>query len=301
MATISSLSFTEKVILPFCVLIPIVVGFLGYAIWKRDKHSMEETMSRRMSMWFMASCAAMIGLSIFHVVRNLMAASDYRIGMTAMGITVIVCMCASMKLDILKITDDRDLLLNSKNEVADFVLLDNDNVETFGPELTETRGNIRRRYLVAALVYLVLVFQSAFDGLVLKYNPNAQNSGVQVAMFYLTKLPESVVVSTALIHAAVRTKWYVLYMCNFTMAVGLSTIAAYGTVNPLLIAAIYEHWAFQCILGGSGGLLLTLSYYFSHLESRRAAVVDQFGANVWANMAAFSVSFVLCCTTGMFG
>lgn len=179
--------------------------------------------------------------------------------------------------------------------------MDSHTVEEIGPIIPLIQRSIRQRYIVSALVYLNIVFQSAFDGLVLKYNPNAQESATQVAMFYLTKLPESIVVSTVLIHAAVRTKWYCVYMFNFTATVGLSTIAAYGTVNPLLIVAVYEHWLFQIILGASGGLLLALSFYFFHLESRRALIIDGSGSNVWLNVIAFVSTFAICCATGMFG
>lgn len=119
-------------------------------------------------------------------------------------------------------------------------------------------------------------------------------------MFYLSKFPESLVVSTALVHAAVRTKWYCLYMFNFTAAVGLSTIAAYGTVNPLIVVAIYEHWAFQIVLGASGGLLLALSYYFFHLESRRTTMLGQ-GMRAFYSVIAFVSMLGICCATGIFG
>lgn len=300
MATTSTLTFAEKVALPFSVAIPITIGVAGYFIWKQDKHS-NETMTTRMSMWFMASCASMISLSLFHVVRNLMAASDYRIGMISMGATIIFLMCLSMGFDLLKITDDRDLLLNSRNEVTDWTLLDTQAVQTIGPELAAASGNVRRRYLVAAAVYIVMVFQSAFDGVVLKYNPNGQDSAVQVAMFFLSKVPESVVVSTALIHASIRARWYIMYMFNFTMTVGLSTIAAYGTVPPLIVIAMFEHWMFQVVLGASGGLLVTLSYYFSHMETRRADLVDPGRAMIVWNVVAFVVAFCLSAVSGMWG
>lgn len=85
-----------------------------------------------------------------------------------------------------------------------------------GTQLAVASGNVPRRRYIAFLTYGVLVFQSGFDGLVLKYNPNGQDSAVQVAMFFLTKVIESVVVSTALIHSGIRSGYYILYMCNFT-------------------------------------------------------------------------------------
>jgi hypothetical protein len=133
---------------------------------------------------------------------------------------------------------------------------------------------------------------------VLKYNPNAMDSGVQVAMFYISKLLESIVVSTALIHACVRTKWYCLYMLNFTIAVGLSTLAAYEIVSPLVVILMFEHWTFQALLGASGGILLSLAFYYSHLESRRARIVKN---SPWLMSITFAVVFSASVLTGMFG
>lgn len=150
MATVSTLSFAEKVALPFCVVVPVGVGIIGYFIWKRDTSSLSSSsslskdhyvnadstvssdevdvmetvntsaggMNRKMAMWFMASCAAMIGLALFHVVRNLMAATDYRIGMLGFGGALVVAMCAAMFSVTLRITDEADLFLNKRYEVC---------------------------------------------------------------------------------------------------------------------------------------------------------------------------------------
>lgn len=299
MATISTLTFAEKVLLPFCTLVPIGTGIAGYFIWKRDKRRDDEAMTERMAMWFVADCAIIVGLCVFHVIRNLMfSAADYRIGVGALGLSFIVFMCIAIHGGVLKFKDDADLLLNARHERSDFILLTNDAVAEHGPAINESKSiHLRRRY-ITALTYMMIVFQSGFDGLVLKYNPNAQNSPVQVSMFFLSKLLESIVVSSALIHAAVRTKWYVLYMFNFTVTVGLSTLAAYELVSPLVIAVVFEHWALQAALGASGGILLTLSYYYIHLESQRA---DYIKTRPWISSITFALAFSATALTGMFG
>ena len=86
MATISELNFVERVLLPFCTLVPVSVGLLGYWVWKRDKVRPDERMSERLSYWFAANCAGMQGLAIYHVLRHVMFMVDYRIGMTAFGV-----------------------------------------------------------------------------------------------------------------------------------------------------------------------------------------------------------------------
>lgn len=93
---------------------------------------------------------------------------------------------------------------------------------------------------MAIAVYAVIVFQSAFDGLVLKYNPNGNDSGLQVGMFFGSKILETVVVVTALLHAPVSKRWYVAYMTSFTVTVGTSTLAAYEIVSPAVPIAIFE-------------------------------------------------------------
>jgi hypothetical protein len=159
MATVTTLNFASRVLLPFSVLMPVAVGVAGYFIWKRDKRRGDESMTERMAMWFFASFAAVVGQSLYHVMRNIMAGSiteDYRIGMGAFGASFILFMCLSMHLDVLQITDDDDLLLNSRHEMADFVLMDNAAVAAVGPDVNDTKKNIYRRRYIAVLTYIVL-------------------------------------------------------------------------------------------------------------------------------------------------
>lgn len=301
MATVTTLNTAQMIVLPFATLVPVGIGTMGYFIWKRDKRrAVEESMTERMSIWFMASFAVVIGQAIFHVARNLMAYPDYRIGLVSYAVAFVVMMILSIHLEVLKITDDRDLLLNSRNEEADYVLMDHEAVQEEGANVNSSHVNLLRRRYIAALTYMVIIFQSSVDGFVLKYNPNIQDSWVQIGMFYVSKLLETIVVSTALIHAAIKARWYVIYMCQFTIAVGLSTLAAYDLVTPLLVVLIYEHPLFQIVLGISGGILLVLSYYFSHLEHRRDIVINS-DAKPWLRSIAFSLAFSLSVLTGVFG
>jgi hypothetical protein len=296
MATISELTFVERVLLPFCTVVPLAVGALGYWVWKRDKAFPGERMSERMSHWFVANCAGMLGLSLYHVLRHVTVLTDYRWGMGAFGASFLTFVSLALHLDVLKLDADSELLMDDDNEVTDFVEVGPDALEQLGTEQERVGRNVPRRRYIAFLTYAVLVFQSGFDGLVLKYNPNAQDSAVQVAMFFLAKGVESVVVSTALIHAGIKTRFYVLYMCNFTITVGLSTLSAYDLVGNALVITIFESWIFQLSLGATGGLLLCLSFYFLHIEAVRRSV----GAR-WAANLVFISMFSGAAMTGMFG
>lgn len=175
MATVSTLSLAEKVVLPFSTLVPIGVGIVGYAVWKQDRREANASITTRMTAWFLASSAVMIGLAIFHVIYNITGARDPRIGLAAVAAAFCICMCAKMHWEIAWVDND-DLLLNDKNEIADFIALDSDTLQQTAPAINNSRHNMWRRYVVAAMTYYVIVFQSAFDGLVLKYNPNGQVS-----------------------------------------------------------------------------------------------------------------------------
>ena len=296
MATISELTFAERVLLPFCTLVPISVGVLGFWVWKRDKSNPNERMTERLSYWFVANCAGMLGLAIYHVLRHVMFIADYRIGMAAFGASFLVFVSLAIQLDVLQLDADSEILLDEHNEVADFVALTPDGLEQLGPEQARVGHNVPRRKYIAIMTYLVIVFQSGFDGLVLKYNPNAQDSAVQVAMFFLAKAVESVVISTALIHSGMRTRFYVLYMTNFTATVALSTLSAYDLVPTAVVIGVFEHPAFQIGLGATGGLLLWLSFYFLHLEALRTSVGKRWIANL-----VFIVMFAAAAFSGMFG
>jgi|WetSurMetagenome_2_1015567.scaffolds.fasta_scaffold00597_18 hypothetical protein len=115
-------------------------------------------------------------------------------------------------------------------------------------------------------------------------------------MFFLTKAVESVVVSTALIHAGIKTGYYLLYMTNFTATVALSTLSAYDLVPSDVVIGTFEHPIFQMGLGATGGLLLCLSFYFLHLEALRKSVGKR-----WIGNAVFITTFALAAVTGMFG
>lgn len=132
------------------------------------------------------------------------------------------------------------LLIPDTNEVADSMLADSASYAMVASDLAGNNANLKRRRFVAIAVYLVIVFQSAFDGLVLKYNPNGNDSGLQVGMFFASKLLETMVVVTALLHAPVGKRWYMFYMTSFTITVGTSTLAAYEIVSPAVPIAIFE-------------------------------------------------------------
>jgi hypothetical protein len=180
MATISELNFVERVLLPFSTLVPVSVGLLGYWIWKRDKDRADERMSDRLSYWFAANCAGMLGLAIYHVLRHVMFVVDYRIGMTAFGAGFLVFVTLAMQFGVLQLDADSEILLTADNEVGEFVALDPDALQQLGPEQARATHNVPRRMYIASMTYLVIVLQSGFDGLVLKYNPNAQSSALQV-------------------------------------------------------------------------------------------------------------------------
>jgi hypothetical protein len=296
MATISELTFAERVLLPFCTLVPVSVGMLGYWVWKRDKTTPTERMSERLGYWFAANCAGMLGLSVFHVLRHVMFVVDYRIGMSAFAVGFVVFVTLGMQFDMLQLDPDSEILLTEGNEVGDFVAVDPDALEQLGPEQARVGRNVPRRKYIALMTYLVIVTQSGFDGLILKYNPNAQSSALQVAMFFLAKGVESIVISTALIHAGIKTRNYIWFMFNFTVAVALSTLSAYDFVPSAVVIGIFEHPIFQMGLGASGGLLLCLSFYFLHLESLRTSLGKR-----WITNAVFVGTYTAAAVTGMFG
>jgi hypothetical protein len=88
----------------------------------------------------------------------------------------------------------RRFTLRDGNRIREqlLALSDRDHVSTYC--ILDTSVPLRR--YVATLTYAVVVFQSAFDGLVLKYNPNAQDSAVQVTMgaVYDRTIPISAIV-----------------------------------------------------------------------------------------------------------
>lgn len=186
-------------------------------------------------------------------------------------------------------------------EVTDALLVDTDSYALAAPDMVGNAQNLRRRRFIAIATYLVIVFQSAFDGLVLKYNPNANDSGLQVGMFFASKLIESFVVATALIHAPVGRRWYMFYMTSFTVTVGTSTLAAYELVSPAVPIAIFESIPFQLALGASGGFLLFLSIYFLYIETRRAELVKHSTRWNFALGGFYVCFFVAATVTGLFG
>lgn len=302
MATVSILSTAEAIVLPFCTLIPLITGFCGYRIWKQQQQRGGSTITERMGIWFMASSAIMIGLALFHVIFNITATGthDPRIGLGAVAAAFCICMCAKMHFELAWVADE-DLLLDESNETADYLVVDSDTLRDVGPTITSAQQNTRRRRRIATVTYAVVVFQSAFDGLVLKYNPNANDSGLQIAMFFISKLLESIVVSTALIHAAVKTSHYIFCICSFTLTVGLSTLAAYEIFSPTVPITIFEHWFFQILLGASGGVLLVLSFYYALLETRRAEMTQRSSGSTAILNLTFAAAFTATVLTGLFG
>lgn len=120
-------------------------------------------------------------------------------------------------------------------------------------------------------------------------------------MFFVSKLLESIVLSTALIHAAVKAKWYATYMAIFTCTVGCSTLAAYEFFPPEIPIRVFESWLFQIALGASGGVLLLLSFYFAYLETRRVEVGFRGHKHNLLLNAVFATAFAASVLSGIFG
>jgi len=299
MATISELNVAERIVLPFAALIPVAMGVVGYVVWKRDtKRMIHESMTDKMRVFFVANSAALCSMTVFHVLHTLFSAYDYRWGMGAFAAMLVFCFCLGIRFEALRIFDDDDILLNQHNETASFVMFEGDNTAETVPDTNDAiRNDVTRKYIAVA-TYLALLVQSGFDGLILKYNPNAQSSATQVVMFFLSKLLESIIISTALIHARVQTKWYVLCMLNYTIAVALSTLPAYDLVESVVIVIVFEHPVFLCVIGASGGLLLYLSYYYVQLEHNRIQKVNKSSVPL---IACYTATFALGAITGMYG
>lgn len=299
MATVSILDRTEMILLPFCTVIPAVSGILGYCAWKRELIAVAN-----MSFLLLVSSGIMTGMALFHVLLTMASGGgtfDPRWGLSAMGTAFCLCIILKLHFEFAWVENEALLIDADTHEVADSLMMDSRSYSVVAPDMQNNEHNLRRRRFVAIAVYCVTVFQSAFDGLVLKYNPNGNDSGLQVGMFFLSKVLESIVVVTALLHAPVSRRWYAFYMTSFTVTVGTSTLAAYEIVSPAVPIAIFESVAFQLVLGASGGVLLFFSIYFLYIETRRAEVARR--KTGWNLMLGASYMFAFTCAvvSGLFG
>lgn len=302
MATVSILDETEMILLPFCTLIPAVSGIIGYIAWKRKVFNVAS-----MSFLLLVSSGIMTGMALFHVLLTIATSGgisgtlDPRFGLSAMGTAFCVCIFLKLHFEFAWVENEALLIDDETNEVVDSILVDSRSYGQVAEDMQNNEHNLKRRRFVAIAVYLVIVFQSAFDGLVLKYNPNGNDSGLQVGMFFLSKVLESIVVLTALLHAPVGRRWYIFYMTSFTVTVGTSTLAAYEIVSPAVPIAIFESVAFQLVLGASGGILLFFSVYFLYIETRRAEITRR--GTRWNLVlgAAYVAVFTGAVVSGIFG
>lgn len=92
-----------------------------------------------------------------------------------------IMMCAMIKWEDLRVKDE-DILFDDDGGMAAGIAIDNDAIQDAAPDINNAQRNLTRRRLAATLTYVVIAFQSVFDGLVLKYNPNVQEAAVQVRL-----------------------------------------------------------------------------------------------------------------------
>jgi hypothetical protein len=189
MATVSELNTAERIVLPFAAVIPVAMGVIGYVIWKKDKRRQDGTsMTDKMRVFFVANSAALCSMTVFHVLHTLFSAYDYRWGMAAFALGLVVCVCLGIRFEALRIFEDNDILLNQHNETGEFMYMDGERTGELMPETNDAVKHDATRKIIAAATYVSLLVQSGFDGLILKYNPNAQSSALQVrireAMFW---------------------------------------------------------------------------------------------------------------------
>ncbi len=259
----SVLGLAEKIVLPFTAVVAFGVCVLGYWLWHFQRQH-RENITQRMSIWFTATSAALMGQVLFHSIPNA-TDGDYTLYIAFAAIGFIPLVCMEKFWSSLQFKDD-DILLNRWNELSDYTHMDSQEEEESGADIDDAATVNKRRRVIAVMTYIIILFQSSVDGLMLKYNPNGQEPGTQIGMFFLAKILESVIVSSAMIHAAPKIRYYWTFSLNFAIAVGLSTVAAYDLVDPLIIVMIVEHWIFKMVLGVSAGVLLWLSIRFHVLD-----------------------------------
>ncbi len=97
-----------------------------------------------------------------------------------------IMMCAMIKWEDLRVKDE-DILFDDDGGMAAGIAIDNDAIQEAAPDINNAQRNLTRRRLAATLTYVVIAFQSVFDGLVLKYNPNVQEAAVQVSFTSLRR------------------------------------------------------------------------------------------------------------------
>lgn len=262
--TTSAFDLAEKIALPFTGALAFGISALGYYVWHFQRNH-GENMTGRMAMWFKATSAALVGQALLHALPN-STETDFTLFVLAFLLGFVPLVCMEMFWSSLQCNDD-DILLNRWNERTNYVVMDTDEVPRSGPDIQEAARINKRRRVIAVMTYLVVLFQSSVDGLFLKYNLNAEEPATQVAMFFLSKILEAVIISSAIILAAPKVRQYWLFSINFAVAVSLSTLAVYDFVDPIYIIQTVEHWAFKGVLGISAGVLMWLAMRFHVLDS----------------------------------
>jgi hypothetical protein len=94
-----------------------------------------------------------------------------------------IMICAMIRWEDLRVKDE-DILFDDDGAMAAGISIDNDAIPEAVVDINNSQRNLTRRRLAATLTYIVIAFQSVFDGLVLKYNPNVQEAAVQVSPFF---------------------------------------------------------------------------------------------------------------------
>jgi hypothetical protein len=120
-------------------------------------------------------------------------------------------------------------------------------------------------------------------------------------MFFIQKALETIVISSALVHASVSRRVYIINIGLFTVSAFMSTLAAYEIVSPTVPVLFYENQLFQLLLGASGGVLMFLAVYFHYIEARRMQDEVTYKRNPYIMMLAYVIFFSLSVLTGFFG
>lgn len=303
-----------------------ILGLLLYR-YSRRKLMGKETMDSRMINFYSAIAGGILGQFFFHTLPNSTGAGgDTNIIYSSISVFIFIGFFIMMTIqkcsrvnnemdyytapqgtgmDIKHIIDPETVSENNYYKATDIT------GEQFGDDmwtLLDEHKELRRRRMISALFYTIMLFETILEGFFLVYNKSSSstNGGIPVliVMFYINKIVQTFVVGTVLIHGMFhvgntkRTFFkgtYLSLLLLWCIACSLSGIPAFIDMEQSVAQSVMRNVWMSAIYSLAGGILFWIALYFvwldrKHTNKRETAI----------RLFLFAILAVVAYVTGVF-
>lgn len=275
----------EKVLLGLVPVLVMSIAFLMYKRIKRLPNGENDSVASRLALFYKLTAGIIWGQFFFHSFIN---ATTYGIfGYRVRSLFFLLGYSVMYAYDLFNRISHSNpnfvgrsgtskgtefTLRKHKQQDADYTMLSGNGDASILWDITEENLDLKKRRFIAHIYYVMITFNCMVDGLFLVYNGRVSLHIVDIILFSVIKVMESISLFTVLIHSRMYTrknfqkKWFYVLLFGWPFVVFSSIILVLCEVTSAQVQLWINHLALGIFYSISCGIMLWFSNYFQNIE-----------------------------------